>query len=73
MAQIAGFDLPLDYYQTYSANIEAVSLADVHRVAAERMQAHRLALVVGDMDKVQSGLRELDLTTVQVNYEGDKL
>ena len=73
LAQIAAFDLPLDYYQTYSANIEAVSLADVHRVAAERMRAHRFALVVGDMDKVQSGLRELDLTTAHVNYEGDKL
>ncbi len=73
LAQIVAFDLPLDYYQTYSASIEVVSLANVQHVAEERMRGHRLALVIGDMDKVQSGLRDLDLTTTQVNYEGDEL
>ena len=73
LTQIVAFDLPLDYYQTYSATIEAITLADVRRVAAERVHTRRLALVVGDMGKVEAGLRTLDLATTKVNHEGDVL
>ena len=63
----------MNYYQTFSSSIEAVSLADVQRVVQERVQGHRLALVVGDMDTIESGLRGLDLPTTQVDHDGRAL
>ena len=74
LVEIAFFDLPDDYYRTFTANIEAVSLTDVRRVALERMDRDRLViLVVGDRVLIESGLRELNLPIVFVNHEGREM
>ncbi len=70
LAQMVLFDLPVDYYQTFSANVEAVSLADVQRVAEERVESQRLILVVGDHDEVGEKLRALGLPMHLVDAEG---
>ena len=74
LTQIVAFDLPDDYYQTLSASIVAVSLAEVRRVAQERIASDRLALlVVGDQAVVETGLQELGLPLVHVNHEGKEV
>ncbi|MDA1347755.1 MAG: pitrilysin family protein [Chloroflexi bacterium] len=68
------FGLPLDYFSTYAEQIEALTLEDIHRVAAERLdEEHLTILVVGDRSTVESELREIGLPVVPVDYEGHPL
>ena len=65
------FGLPDDYFATYIGNLEAVTLEDVHRVAADSIDDGHLALlVVGDRKVIEPRLQELDLPIVPVDYEG---
>jgi zinc protease len=74
LAEIVSSDLPHDYYQTFTANIEAVSLSDVQRVAQEHVRSDQLVLlVVGDQSVVEPGLRELGLPLRLVDHEGREM
>ena len=70
LTQMVLFDLPEDYYLTLSAKVEALSLADVQRVARERVQSRPTVLVVGDRDSIESGLSPLGLAMHLVDHEG---
>ncbi|MBM3944551.1 MAG: insulinase family protein, partial [SAR202 cluster bacterium] len=71
MARMALFDLPDTYFQEYVSNLEKVKLQDVRRVAKEELsKGPTVLLVVGDMGEVESGLRELEINTEIVDYEG---
>ena len=59
------YDLPADYWDTYAAKIEAVTAADIQRVAQKYWAQDRLQIVaVGDLAKVEPTLKKLG--TVQV-------
>jgi zinc protease len=74
LIQLLVFDLPDDYFQSVGPGITAVSLEDAHRVAAERINDDSLQLlVVGDREKIESGLRELGLPVVLMNADGEKI
>ena len=77
MQQVIGltvFDLPLDYYSTYAAEIEALTLEDVRRAAVDRLDEEGLTVViVGDREAIEPGLREIGLPVVPVDYEGRRL
>jgi zinc protease len=67
IAEIAVFDLPLDYFEQYRRRIADVDAADVARVARERLRLDRLAIVVvGDADQITGPLQDLDVGPVQV-------
>ena len=71
LSRLALFGLPDDYYSKFIANLEAVTLDDLRRVAAERIDdAHLMVLVVGDREVIEPGLSELGLRIVPVDYEG---
>ena len=71
LTQLVSADLPHDYYQTFTDNVEAVSLSDVQRVAQEHVKSDRLVLlVVGDRSVVEPGLRELGLPLRLIDHEG---
>ncbi len=54
------YRLPADYWDTYPARIQAVSAADVQRVAQKYWAADRLQIVaVGDAAKVEPALKKL--------------
>jgi zinc protease len=54
------YDLPLDYYASYVPRINAVTAADVHRVARQYLDPEHLAIVVvGDRSQIASGLEAL--------------
>ena len=70
LTQMVLYDLPDDYYRTLAATVEAVSLADVQRVALERVESRPTVLVVGDRDNIESGLSSLGLPMHIVDHEG---
>jgi predicted Zn-dependent peptidase len=54
------YDLPLDYYGTYIPRINAVTAADVQRVARQYLDPDHFAIVVvGDRSKIEAGLQAL--------------
>ena len=60
MSTIYMFDLPLDYYQKVPERINAVTVADVRRVAEQHLQPEKLSIVVlGDKNKISTGLTNL--------------
>jgi zinc protease len=71
LSRLAIFGLPDDYYSSFIANLEAVTLEELRRVAVERIaDAHLMVLVVGDREVIEPGLSELGLPIVPVDYEG---
>jgi zinc protease len=60
------YDLPEDYYSRYVQNIQAVSAADVQRVAEKYIQPGRLAIiVVGDRTTIEPRLQPLKLGPIR--------
>lgn len=54
------YGLPPDYFDSYAQRVDAVTLADVERVADRYLDPEHFAIViVGDRATVEAGLREL--------------
>jgi zinc protease len=69
--QMVQFGLPDDYLQTVRADVEAVTLDDVHRITQELVRPDQMKiLVVGDRQQIETGLRELDIPTVILDLDG---
>jgi predicted Zn-dependent peptidase len=61
------YHLPEDYFATYVQKIQAVTAADVQRVAQKYIQPDRLAVVVvGDLKTIEAPVRALNLGEVKV-------
>lgn len=57
--------LPLDYWDTYPARIQAVTAADIQRVARKYLGAGRVQLIaVGEREAIEPGLRKYGPVTV---------
>ena len=71
LLQLVQFGLPYDYFHTVRPSIEAITLADVHRIAQGWVRPDNLRiLVVGDREQVEPGLQELGLPIVHLNADG---
>jgi predicted Zn-dependent peptidase len=63
-AQIAVHDLPGDYYTTFVSRVLAISPDDVTAAAERHLRPERMTtVVVGDQDRIASGLEALYLGT----------
>ena len=72
LLQMVQFGLPDDYFHTVRPAIEAVTLADVHRIAEDWLRPDQLkVLIVGDREEVEPGLQELGLPIVHLNSDGE--
>jgi zinc protease len=61
------YRLPEDYFLKYVQNIQAVTAADVQRVAQKYIQPARfVVVVVGDLKKIEAGVRALNLGPARV-------
>ncbi len=61
------YHLPDNYFATYVQNIEAVTAADVQRVAQKYIQPDRFAVVVvGDLKTIEAPVRALNLGDVKI-------
>jgi zinc protease len=62
IGQMVQFHLSPDYFDTYAARVNALTLQDVTAAAHEVVRADNLIwIVVGDRSKVERGIRELNL------------
>ncbi len=67
LVPIALYDLPLDYYTTYSQRIGAVTQADVERVARRYVDPEHMAVViVGDRATIEVPLRAANVAPLQM-------
>lgn len=67
LASLVTFGLGDDYYDSYRDRIRAVSIADVRRVAVERLRPDRLQLVVvGDPALVRAPLEAMGVGAITV-------
>ncbi len=68
LAELVLYDLPSDYFTTYRDKFEAVTQADVHRVAAKYLDPSRMIiLIVGDRAKVEPALKDLPFAKI-INF-----
>jgi zinc protease len=67
LADLDSYGLPLSSVNDFVARVNAVTAADVQRVAKKYIPADRATLVVvGDLAKVRAGIEALKLGTVTV-------
>jgi predicted Zn-dependent peptidase len=61
------YHLPEDYFGKYIQNIQAVTVADVQRVAEKYIQPDKFAVVVvGDRQKIEAPIKALNLGAIKV-------
>jgi predicted Zn-dependent peptidase len=66
LEEVLVYRLPDDYFSKYVEKIEAVTAADVQRVAQKYIQPSRLAIVVvGDWKVIEPGIRALNLGPIK--------
>ncbi len=72
-ANILQYNLPTDYYNTFTQKVLAVTPAEANETAKKYIQPHHLIwLVVGDMSKVEAGIRELNIGEVhKIDADGN--
>jgi predicted Zn-dependent peptidase len=61
------YDLPADYFSSYVQNIEAVTQADIQRVANQYINQSSLAIViVGDKKTIEAGLKATNVGAISI-------
>ncbi|HSL70674.1 MAG TPA: pitrilysin family protein, partial [Longimicrobiales bacterium] len=67
LVPVALYNLPLDYFSTYSQKIGAVTAADVQRVAQQYVRPDRLhVVIVGDLKTIEQPIRALQFGKVEL-------
>lgn len=67
VAEKVTYKLPDTYFDSYMKNILAVTKADVERVAKTYIDTNNLViLVVGDLSKIETGIRALNLGDIKI-------
>ena len=71
LARMVTYDLPDDYLAKLPESLAQVNLDDVRRVGSELLDVDNLNIVIaGDASVIESGLQELGLPIVHIDYEG---
>ena len=70
---IVQYNLPENYYNTFTEKVLAVTPAEANETAKKYIQPqHLIWLVVGDMSKVEAGIRELNVGEVhKIDSDGN--
>ena len=72
IAELDGFNLPIEEMPRYTSGIEAVNLEDMREAAEKYLRTEDSTIVlVGDLSQIGDGLRALDQwEVVQVDSDG---
>ena len=67
LVPVALYDLPLDFYNSYVQNVEAITQADIQRVARQYVNPGSLAIViVGDRKSIEPGLKAVNVGPIAI-------
>ena len=74
-SNILQYGLPDDYYNTFTEKVLAVTPAAANEIAKKYIQpSHLVWIIVGDMSKVEPGIRELNVGEVhKIDAEGTRV
>jgi zinc protease len=65
IAEIVTFGLPDDYFESYVPKVRALTVDQVNAVARKLLRPEEMVwVIVGDRQKIEAGIRELDLGPV---------
>ena len=71
LIRLAQFDLPINYYQSYVDNLNALALTGIQNIAKTHLDGNRLViLIVGDISVIKPGLEELKMEIHELDMEG---
>ncbi|MGE3468067.1 MAG: M16 family metallopeptidase [Pyrinomonadaceae bacterium] len=75
IGEIVQYGLAADHFSTYDRNVSALSLDDLNRAATSVVKPEGLVwIIVGDLAKVEAGIRAMNIGDVQViDADGKKL
>lgn len=60
LVEMVKYELPEDYFKTYSKNVKNMSLDDMQKLSKQLINGDNISwIVVGDKDKIMKGLMEL--------------
>lgn len=66
IGEIVRFGLPFDYFDTYFERVKALELPGIAEAAGKVIDMeHMIWVVVGDLAKIQDGIRELDFGEIR--------
>jgi zinc protease len=73
IGEIVTYDLPDDYWDTYPDSVRGLSLKQINDVAGQAIKPDNLTwVVVGDRDKIESRIRELELGEItEIDADGN--
>lgn len=67
LREIVEFKLSPDYYSTYAGKVKALTINNLNEAAVKVIQPDNLIwVIVGDREKIEKGIRELNLGEVRV-------
>lgn len=74
ISEIVRFGLPDTYYETYADKVAALSVSDLHAAAEEVLHPDSVTwIVIGDLEKIEAGIRELDYGSVYRLNESEEI
>ncbi len=72
LADIVRYDLPLDYFNTYSSRVKNLNLEDVRSAASQTLNADNLIwVVVGDRIQYEEKLKEFGYDVHEIDVDGN--
>ncbi len=74
LATVVLYNLPENYYETYSQNVKELTLNKIADAAKQNLKPDNLIwVVVGDKDKIESKLKELNYEIKYVDSDGNSI
>ena len=71
LSNLVTYGLPDTYFNDYISKVNAVTLADVNRVATKYLDPSKMAIViVGDRKAIEPGLKELGYSITILDSDG---
>jgi zinc protease len=67
IGQLVQYNLQPDYYSTYAGKVKALTINELNSAAVQVVRPDNLVwVVVGDRDKIEKGIRELNIGEVRI-------
>ncbi len=72
LTNIVNYNLPDDYYKTYAGKVKGLNLNDIAEAAGKIIKpGNMIWVVVGDLSKIEQGIKELGYEVKIINNDGN--